>query len=243
MPLGIVALPALSERLASGAIGDFVSLLGRSLRVMLFSMLPIAVVGAVAAKPILTILFGYGKVDAAGIELTARTLVAFMAAIPSETAIVLLARAFYADRDTRTPVAAALVAVVASIAISIALAPALGVVGLALGIAIASWLEAIILFARLDRRVPTLDVASITGGGMVAAACSAAAGAGAWAVLEVGRLVLGSTPGKIGIAGELSVVGLVAAVIYLGCARLLRIQEVPTIVRLLRSALRRAPGA
>ena len=243
VPLGIVALPALSERLASGAIGDFVSLLGRSLRVMLFSMLPIAVVGAVAAKPILTILFGYGKVDAAGIELTARTLVAFMAAIPSETAIVLLARAFYADRDTRTPVAAALVAVVASIAISIALAPALGVVGLALGIAIASWLEAIILFARLDRRVPTLDVASITGGGMVAAACSAAAGAGAWAVLEVGRLVLGSTPGKIGIAGELSVVGLVAAVIYLGCARLLRIQEVPTIVRLLRSALRRAPGA
>lgn len=243
VPLGIVALPALSERLASGAIGDFVSLLGRSLRVMLFAMLPIAVVAAVAARPVVTILLGYGKVDVTGIEVTARTLVAFMAALPSETAIVVLARAFYAARDTRTPVAAALVAVVVSIAISLALAPSLGVVGLALGIALASWLEALILFAWLDRRVPTLDVASITGGGLLAAACSAAAGAGAWLVLEVGRLVVGPTPGKIAIAGELGVVALVAVVVYLGLARLLRIPEVPTIVRLLRSALRRSPAA
>jgi putative peptidoglycan lipid II flippase len=243
VPLGIVALPALSERLASGAIADFVSLLGRSLRVMLFAMLPLAVVGAVAARPIVTILFGYGKVDATGIDLTARTLVAFLVALPSETAIVLLARAFYAARDTRTPVGAALIAVVVSVAISIALAPSLGVVGLALGIAIASWLEALILYARLGRRVPTLDVANITAGGAVAAGCSAAAGAGAWIALELGRLLLGPAPGKIGIAGELVVVGLASLVTYLGCARLLRIPEVPTIVRLLRSAIRRGPVA
>jgi putative peptidoglycan lipid II flippase len=243
VPLGIVALPALSQRLASGATGEFVSLLGRSLRLMLFVMLPIAVVGAVAAGPVVTILFGYGKVDATGIEVTARTLVAFLAALPSETAIVLLARAFYAARDTRTPVAAALVAVAVSVAISIALAPSLGVVGLALGIAIASWLEALILFALLDRRVPTLDVASIVRGGGLAAGCAAAAGAGAWLVLDVGRLVLGPAPGKIGIAGELGVAALVTAVVYLGLARLLRIPEVPTIVHLLRSALRRGPAA
>ena len=243
VPLGVVALPALSQRLASGATGDFVSLLGRSLRLMLFAMLPIAVVGAIAARPVVTILFGYGKVDATGIEVTARTLVAFMAALPSETAIVLLARAFYAARDTRTPVAAALVAVAVSVAISIALAPSLGVVGLALGIAIASWLEALILLGRLDRRVPTLGVAGISRGGVLAAACAAAAGVGAWLVLEAGRLVLGPAPGKIGIAGELVVVGLVTVGIYLGLARLLRIPEVPTIVRLLRSALGRGPAA
>jgi putative peptidoglycan lipid II flippase len=241
--LGVVALPALSQRLASGAMGDFVSLLGRSLRLMLFVMLPIAVVGAVAASPVVTILFGYGKVDASGIEATARTLVAFLVALPSETAIVLLARAFYAARDTRTPVAAALAAVVVSVAISIALAPTLGVVGLALGIAIASWLEALILFALLGRRLPTLDVADIARGGALAAACAAAAGTGVWLVLEVGRLVLGPAPGKIAIAGELGLTGLVTVVVYLGLARLLRIPEVPTIVHLLRSALRRDPAA
>ena len=62
-------------------------------------------------------------------------------------------------------------------------------------------------------------------------------------VLDAGRLVLGSTPGKIGIAGELAVAGLATAVVYLGLARLLRIPEVPTIVRLIGSALRRAPAA
>ncbi len=243
VPLGVVAFPALSERLASGATGDFVSLLGRSLRLMLFAMLPIAVVAAVVARPVVTLLIGYGKVDAAGIEVTAQTLVAFMVALPSETAIVLLARAFYAARDTRTPVAAALVAVALSVVISIALAPALGVVGLALGIAIASWLEAIILLVQLDRRLPSLDVAAITAGGLVAATCSAAAGAAAWLVLEAGRLVVGPAPGKIGIAGELVVVGLVSVGVYLGFARLLRIPEVPTIMRLLRSALGRGTAA
>ena len=152
-------------------------------------------------------------------------------------------RSGYAARDTRTPVAAALVAVAVSVAISIALAPSLGVVGLALGIAIASWLEALILFALLDRRVPTLDVASIVRGGGLAAGCATAAGAGAWLVLDVGRLVLGPTPAKIGIAGELGVAALVTAVVYLGLARLLRIPEVPTIVHLLRSALGRGPAA
>jgi hypothetical protein len=55
--------------------------------------------------------------------------------------------------------------------------------------------------------------------------------------------VLGPTPGKIGIAGELAVAGLATAVVYLGLARLLRIPEVPTIVRLISSALRRDPAA
>ncbi len=243
VPLGIVALPALSERLASGARGDFVSLLGRSLRLMLFAMLPIAVAAAVAARPAVTVLFGYGKVDAAGIDLTARALVAFLVALPSETAIVLLARAFYAGRDTRTPVVAALAAVVVSVAISIALAPSLGVVGLALGIAIASWLEALILFGLLGRREPTLDVPGIARGGAIAAACAAATGVAVWLVLEAGRLVLGPTPGKIGIAGELAVAGIATAAVYLGLARLLRIPEVPMIMRLISSALRRDPAA
>jgi putative peptidoglycan lipid II flippase len=243
VPLGIVALPALSERHASGATGDFVSLLGRSLRMMLFVMLPIAVVAAVAAQPIVTILFGYGKVDATGIDLTVRALTAFLVALPSETAIVLLARAFYAARDTRTPVVAALAAVALSVAISVALAPSLGVVGLALGIAIASWLEALILFGLLARRVPTLDVAGIARGGLLATACAAVTGAAVWLVLDAGRLALGSTPGKIGIVGELAVAGLATAVVYLGLAWLLRIPEVPTIVRLISSALRRDPAA
>ena len=132
---------------------------------------------------------------------------------------------------------------VVSIAISIALAPALGVVGLALGIAIASWLEAIILFARLDRRVPTLDVAGIPAAGWWLPPAAAALARGPGSCWRRDALVLGPAPGKIGIAGELAVGGLAGGLVYLGLARLLRFPEVPTIVRLLRSALRRDPAA
>ena len=53
----------------------------------------------------------------------------------------MLARAFYARQDTRTPVLAALVAVAVDIAFAVALVGPFGVVGLAAAIAIGAWVE------------------------------------------------------------------------------------------------------
>ncbi len=87
------------------------------MRLMAFAMVPLAIFGLLAAQPVVTLLFQYGKVDAGGVELTAQALAIFLVALPSESAIVLLARVFYAGRDTRTPVAAALLAVAVSVAV------------------------------------------------------------------------------------------------------------------------------
>jgi len=247
VPLGIVALPTMSAQVASGAIDEFVALVGRSVRLMAFVMFPLMFFGIGAATPIMTVLFGLGRTDPDQLGQFAAVLAAFLVALPSETAIVVLARAFYAMRDTRTPVAAALLAVVVSIAISIVVAPTLGAPGLALGIAIASWFEAAALVILLHRRVPPLQVGALLRAITLFAVCGAIAGAALWAVLAGAHAIVTPGPGRLVTvivnALELALGGLVGGLVYLGLARLLRIPEVPTIVHLLRSALRRDPAA
>ncbi len=247
VPLGIVALPTLSAQIASGALDEFVDLLGRSLRVMAFVMLPLACFGIVAAGQIMTVLFGLGRTAPAQLESTATVLAAFLVALPSETAIVVLARAFYAMRDTRTPVAAALLAVGVSIVLSIALAPALGGPGLALGVSIASWCETTALVLLLHRRVPALRVGGLLRSMAVFLACALLGAAAVWAVLAGAQAIVTPGPGRLVIvvvnAIELVAGCLAGGLVYLGAARLLGIPEGPTIVRLVRSALRRGTPA
>lgn len=242
-PLGIVALPALSRRYATGAVDEFASLVHRSLRLMAFVMIPLGIFGSVTAYQLLDLLFGYGKVDAAGLELTAAALVVFFLALPTETAIVVLARAFFAGRDTRVPVATALLGAVLSVVISVATVGRLGVFGLALGISVASWLEALLLLAVLDRRFPAVRVAGILRGAVLFAVLGAVAGIALRLTLAGGAALVGSHPGKIGLAAELAAAGVVGGLTYLALSLVLGIPEVPAIVRLLRGALGRADGS
>ncbi len=239
VPLGVVALPALSQHVASGAVAEFVRLAGRAMRLMAFAMVPLAIFGLLAAQPVVTLLFQYGKVDAGGVQLTAQALAIFLIALPSESAIVILARVFYAGRDTRTPVAAALLAVAVSVAVSVATVGPMGLPGLALGIAVASWVEAIVLVVLLERRMPALEVMALVRGLGTIVLAAIVSGAVLWAVLAGLDGAIGAAPGKIVLAAELAAASLAGGIAYLGMALLLRIPEVSTITRLLLSAVRR----
>ncbi len=242
-PLGLVALPALSHRVATGAVDDYVALVVRAVRLMSFAMVPLAFFGVVAARPLVTLLFGYGKVTAGELSATSAVLAVFFVALASESAIVILARAFYAARDTRTPVAAALVAVVISIAVSVVVAPTMGAPGLAAGIAIGSWGETVVLLILLDRRVPALHLGAIVRGVALFVGCAVAGTLALGGVFVVAEGIVGASPGKIVLAIELAVGGLAGGLAYLGVAWLLHIPEVPDIIRLVTSALRRGPAS
>ena len=62
MPLGIVLLPTLSRDAAVGREEPFADLLTRGLRLLIYVMIPIAVLSAVARDPIVEILFGSGRI-------------------------------------------------------------------------------------------------------------------------------------------------------------------------------------
>jgi putative peptidoglycan lipid II flippase len=239
VPLGIVIFPSMARELALGAVGAYIALLTRSLRLLLFVMLPLTGLGMVLRLPIVTLLFDYGKFGPEAVELTATTLLFFLIGLAAHSLIAVLARAFYAGRDTATPVAAAILAVVVNVGFSIVLVGPLGLSGLALAIAIGAWIEAIVLLVILQRRYPSLDLGSIGGAFVEAAAGAAAASVAALATVELLQGPLGLESGKLGQLVTLVVAGAAGGLVYLGVSVALRIPELPTIVAVMTDLFRR----
>jgi putative peptidoglycan lipid II flippase len=243
-PLGIVALPTMSRAAATGAHGELRSLVERSLRLLAFALLIVAGIGIVLRTEIVRLLFGYGRFDDAAVDAAAGALGIFLLGLPAHGLIAVLARAFYADQDTRTPVVGAMLAVGINIAVSVLSASALGIRGLALGIAIGAWVEATFLLLRLAAKLPGLQPLRQVIAWLRFGALAAGGAAVCWFVLGGLHAWFGdpfvSKP-LLAVAGI--VAGGVAAIAYVGAAIVLGEPEPATIRRLLLGALRRSAPA
>jgi putative peptidoglycan lipid II flippase len=239
VPLGVVVFPTLARDLAKGAVRDYVALVTRSVRILLFVMLPIAAIGMVLRRDIVTLLFDYGRVDERAIAMTSDTLLWFLAGLAAHSAIAVLARAFYADQDTRTPVAVAIVAVVINSTLAVLLAGPAGLPGLAIAIAAAAWVEAIVLLVLLARRQPAVPLASIALLGATAAAASIPAAAAALALDGILAGVIGPAPGKVALLISTALAAGAGLSVYAGLVLALRIPELATIVGVMRELVRR----
>lgn len=239
IPIGVVMLPSLSRVLARGDVSSYVSLVTRALRLILWVMLPLAGLAIVLRTEIVTVLFGYGKFDARGVELTTTVLVVLAFALASESLIAILARAFYAGRDTVTPVLAAVLAVFLNISLSIALVGRLQLAGIGLAIAIGSWAEVAFLLVVLRRRVGGFDLAEVIGSGALALVGALIASAVGWVAIGLAERLVGPTPPQPVLLVELALASGSAGLAYLAFSRALRIAELGTIVRLMSDALRR----
>ncbi len=241
VPLGIVALPQLSRDLARGAVNEFVELVTRSLRLITFVILPIVALGIALRQPAMTLLFDHGGFTQTGVGLVAGTLLVLLLALPGEALITILVRAFYANRDTRTPAAAAILAVVLNVAIGIVAVAGLGwgLAGIAAGIAVGSTVEAIVLAIVLRRQVRAFDPTPVVRLALPVAIASLAAG-----LVAAGASMLLDPP--LSDAGEharafveLVVAGGLGGATYLALARLMRLPELGVIMRLMSDTLSR----
>ncbi|MEO8208203.1 MAG: murein biosynthesis integral membrane protein MurJ [Chloroflexota bacterium] len=239
IPLGIVIFPSISREHALGAIGTYVSLVTRAVRLLIFVMVPLAALGMALRVPMVELLFGYGRFDRDAIEGTAGILAAFLFGLPAHASIAVLARAFYARQDTRTPVVAAILAVVINTTLGVAFVGPLGLPGLAAAIAIASWIEAGFLLVALGRHVPSFAPAGILVVLAESVAGAVVAGAVAVAVAAVLGDLLVAGAAKPAILLGLSIAAGLGGGAYLAVSLVLRIPELPTIFGLVADQIRR----
>ena len=243
VPLGIVILPSISREHALGAVEAYVALVTRSVRLLVYAMVPIAALGIALQVPVVELLFGYGRFDTAAIANTASTLALFLVGLPAHASIAVLARAFYARQDTRTPVAAAVLAVVVNTTLGVVLVGPFGLPGLALAIAVAAWVEAAALLVVLGRRVPTFEPRGVLR--ILAESIAAGLAAAIAALLVAGALRGLLEPGaaKGSIVVGLSLASLAGGAAYLAISVALRIPELPSIVGLVTDQIRRRRGS
>jgi putative peptidoglycan lipid II flippase len=239
VPLGIVVLPSLSRDAAVGREEAFAALLTRALRLLVYVMVPIAILAAVVRRPIVEILFGSGKISDADLDLIAATLVGFLVGLTAHALIAVLARAFYARQDTVTPVVAAVAAVAINCTLAVVLVGPLGLPGIALAIAIAAWIEAAALMAILHRRLPHFELGGLGRVGLEATLGSVVAGAVAFEALQLLGSAFGTEPGRVVLIGVVGLVSVAFGLVYAGLSVALRIPELPSIVGVMADVLRR----
>jgi putative peptidoglycan lipid II flippase len=159
-PLGIFGialataiLPTLSAQHASGSTVEFSRTLEWALRLACLISVPASVALAVLAEPLMIVLFQYGEYSPRDAEMAGRSLVAFAIGLLALVWVKVLAPGFFARQDTKTPVKAGAIAVVANIVFSLLLIRPLGHVGLAYATSIAAFINAGLLYKwlRADR--------------------------------------------------------------------------------------------
>jgi putative peptidoglycan lipid II flippase len=101
---------------------------------------------------IMAALFQRGAFDVAAAERAGAVLAAYAIALPAAVLIRSAVASFYARSDTTTPLIASLIAVAANILLKVLLMRSYGVVGLALGTAIGTWVNLTLLFLLAYRR-------------------------------------------------------------------------------------------
>lgn len=238
VPLGVVLLPPLSQAIARGDTGHYERLVERSLRLLLFVVIPLTALMLALAGPSIAALYQRGAFTPADTRAMTPVFVLFLLGLVAHVLITFLAPVFYARKDTRTPVAAALAAVAVDVAAAIALFPTLELEGLAIAIGLGAWVEVVILLAFLRRRtglglnhVVRTVVLATPGAGLAALA---AAGVD-WAF---GRLA--AEPPFPVLVADLGLAGLAAVAAYLAWSRLARLAELGMSLDLARTILRRA---
>ncbi|MES2209021.1 MAG: murein biosynthesis integral membrane protein MurJ [Chloroflexota bacterium] len=237
IPLGIVIFPTLSRDHALGATATFVHLVTRSLRLIGFVTLPIAALGIALRTQVVALLFGYGRFDGEDIDRTAATFGLFLIGLTAHSAIAILARTFYAQQDTRRPVAAAILAVIVNISLGVILVGPMGLPGLALAIALAAWIEAAVLLVMLGRRERAFDVRGLLAAlGLSLAAAAMAGAAAAGVVVALGDAVSPGATRPLLVAGMVSATA-VGSGLYLMIARVLKMPELEQLIGIARARI------
>ena len=243
VPLGIVLLPALATELATGTVERFLGMVGRALRLLVFVMLPIAALGMVLSREIVDLLFQYANFDEAAVQTTAAVLFVLLIGLTAHSMIAVLARTFYAEQDTLTPVVAAIGAVVVNVTVAYLAVGPYGLDGLAFAIAAGAWLEASVLLVALWRRHHDFDFGSLAlsfARSLPAAIVAAALALGTLMVLDG---PLPADAGKLAVLGRAVIAGGIGALGYLAMSLVLRAPELPALVGVATDLVRRPRAA
>jgi putative peptidoglycan lipid II flippase len=152
--LGTAILPQISRHVGAGEHDEAARIQGKATELAMLLCLPAALALSVSSYPLVSALFQGGHFSQADAAITAMTLSIVVLGLPAYVLVKVLTPGFYARQDTATPVKTAGVVLIANIVLNFALIWWLdfGILGLAAAIAIASWLNCVILYTILHRR-------------------------------------------------------------------------------------------
>lgn len=243
MPISLVvvalttaAFPVISRMAATAAQEEFSISLNKLLRVLLLIMLPVSVSLMILSQPVADLLFKWGKFSEESVDLTAVALLFYSVGLTGQAANIMLAKAFYAWQDTKTPVIITAVTVLVNLCLSLFLIRFLQHGGLALANSLASLTGMVLFMILLKRRVKSLQWAGLGKFIMVTGVVSALTAAGCYGVNSVLPTLCNLPPGKLGLIIQISITGMAGIAVFSAAAWFLKIEEFRTLLNYLKAA-------
>lgn len=234
----VAAFPTLSELAEDkpALIKNF----SKILRQIIFFILPATVFILTLRVQIIRLILGSGRFDWQDTILTMDTLTFFSLSLFAQSILPLLARMFYARKNSRTPFWAGLVAAILNIALCFYFAPRLGIAGLALAFSLSSIVNFILLWLILKVELGDLDEWNILYSTLKISLASVAAGLAVQAMkLIVGSSAVIDMQRFWGIFTQAAVSGIFGLAIFIIICWLLRSEEAVSLIRSLRAKSKR----
>jgi putative peptidoglycan lipid II flippase len=147
--LGTILLPSLSRHHADKSAEEYSRLLDWGLRLTMLLTLPAALALAILATPLVATLFYHGAFSVNDVLMTRNALVAYSVGLLGLILVKVLAPGFYARQNIKTPVKIAVITLVATQLMNLALIVPLRHAGLALAIGLGACLNASLLYYKL----------------------------------------------------------------------------------------------
>ncbi|MEA5113934.1 MAG: murein biosynthesis integral membrane protein MurJ [Geobacteraceae bacterium] len=230
-------LPSMSKQAAEGDLPGLKDSLAFGLRLTLFITIPAMMGLLVCSTPIFSLLFMGGAFDYGKAVNSAEALFYYSFGLSFVAIVRVLVPAFYALKDTRTPVITAFAAFLLNVGFSLVLMGPLLHGGLALATTLSAFCNMVFLLFFLRRKIGLFGGRAIfiSGGKVLLASFPMAA-----LVFYGMRIIDWSRPGekvlKSAVLGSSIAIGVLAFVI---AARLLKCAEVAAVMNIVRNKLRK----
>lgn len=153
--VAIVSFGTLSSHFAENKILEFKTEISKNIRRILFLLIPSTIGMLILRTQIVTILYGRGKFNATDILLTSNTLGVLLCGTVFGGLVFILARGFYAMKNTKTPVIIGISAITINILASIFFTQIIkwNIYGIAIGTALADTINAVALLILLQKKL------------------------------------------------------------------------------------------
>ncbi|MEN3347835.1 MAG: putative peptidoglycan lipid flippase [Bradyrhizobium sp.] len=200
--MGTVLIPEMTRAVRSGEPSAIAHAESRGLELAVGLALPATLGLMVLSTPIVRMLFEHGAFAAADTAATAQALIWLTLALPAHVLVKALSPAFFAREDMLTPLLATLKAVVVAVAASFVLGHLFGANGIAAGIALGAWSNALALIrkgatsfgfaidADARRRLPRILAAALAMGALLWLAGGALPAAGSHGLVQAISLLV-----------------------------------------------------
>ena len=236
--VGVASFPFLAQLYSEGKIDELNRLLNSTMKWMIALLVPVSALTIAQSTPVVYLVFSHTRLRGQDFDATAATLVFFSLGMFAWGAQNILARGFYATRNTLTPAIVGTVLAIANLPVYWLLVRRDGHVGLALASSLGITAYTVVLFFLLNRRTHNREAGAFT---LFFLKVCAASGAVGWICY---RLQLFLEPhiawrATMGAFILLTIVTAVGVALFVVAGKVLGIQELDGLIARARKALSR----